>query len=102
MGLLSHTRNVPRGESIELLTDDFLAPKDIPEWGASMGWTVTGEAIPDGYRFDVGRPGLSSRPLESKGAPPAPPSAGGTGRKRTTPPLTWRAGGTGAETRPRE
>jgi len=55
--LLSHTRDVPKGESIELITDDFLAPRDIPEWGARVGWTVTGEDIPDGYRFAVGRPG---------------------------------------------
>lgn len=55
--LLSHTREVPRGESIELLTDDYLAPADIPEWGARVGWTVTGQDIAHGYRFEVGRPG---------------------------------------------
>lgn len=54
--LLSHTRDLSPGESIGLLTDDYLAAQDIPEWATRVGWTVTTQQQPDGCQFEVGRP----------------------------------------------
>ncbi len=37
---LSHVREVRRGESLELTTDDLLAETDIPAWTLKMGWKL--------------------------------------------------------------
>ncbi len=54
--LLSHTREIRSGESLELLTDDYLAPSDILAWADTVGWTVTAHQIPGGWSFRVARP----------------------------------------------
>jgi TusA-related sulfurtransferase len=55
--LLSHVREVPNGGSIELLTDDYLAPTDLPEWTAKVGWSLTVRPVTGGRAFEVARPG---------------------------------------------
>jgi TusA-related sulfurtransferase len=38
--LLSHVRDLPPGDSIEVLTDDNLADSDIPAWVKKRRWNV--------------------------------------------------------------
>ena len=54
--LLSHVREVPSGGSIELLTDDYLAPTDLPEWTARVGWSLTTRPVTGGQAFEVRKP----------------------------------------------
>lgn len=54
---LSHVREVPRGGTLELLTDDPIAPRDIPEWASWEGWTVdVAERLRGFDRFVLRRP----------------------------------------------
>lgn len=54
---LSHVCELPRGASLELLTDDPQARTDIPEWVRHMGWRIA-EQADDGtdLRFLLQRP----------------------------------------------
>jgi Pyridine nucleotide-disulphide oxidoreductase len=47
--LLSHTREIPRGGSLQLLRDDYLTPADIPTWAERVGWTLTTQEIPGDF-----------------------------------------------------
>lgn len=54
--LLSHVRDLPTGDSIELLTDDYMAETDIPAWLNRRGWQVKSQHR-DGYtKFTIQRP----------------------------------------------
>jgi len=54
--LLSHVRDLPAGDSIELLTDDSMAEGDIPAWVQKRGWKVMRRQR-DGYvHFLIERP----------------------------------------------
>ncbi|HYM95768.1 MAG TPA: sulfurtransferase TusA family protein [Candidatus Sulfotelmatobacter sp.] len=54
--LLSHVRELPPGDSIELLTDDSMATTDIPAWVHKRHWKVVRRQR-DGYaRFVIERP----------------------------------------------
>lgn len=54
--LLSHVRDLPPGDSIEVLTDDYLAGTDIPAWVKKRNWKVARRQR-DGYtRFVIERP----------------------------------------------
>lgn len=54
---LSHVCELPRGGTLELLTDDPQAKTDIPEWVRHMGWrTLAQEAKGDELRFLLQRP----------------------------------------------
>jgi TusA-related sulfurtransferase len=54
--LLSHVRDLPAGDTIELLTDDYMAGADIPAWVHRRHWTVTRQQR-DGYvKFAIRRP----------------------------------------------
>lgn len=59
--LLSHVRDLPSGDSIEIYTDDYMASADIPAWVKKRNWTVTRHQR-DGYvKFMIERPrGLAS------------------------------------------
>jgi TusA-related sulfurtransferase len=54
--LLSHFREVPKGGSLELRTDDYMAPLDIPAWVIRHAWTVEVRGLPQGRAFLVRRP----------------------------------------------
>jgi len=54
--LLSHVRDLPPGDSIEVLTDDDLADTDIPAWVKRRRWQVS-RSQRDGYaKFVIERP----------------------------------------------
>lgn len=54
--MLSHVRDLPPGDSIEVLTDDYLAGTDIPAWVKKRNWKVARRQR-DGYtRFVIERP----------------------------------------------
>ncbi len=54
--LLSHVRDLPPGDTIELFTDDYMAESDIPAWVKRRQWKVK-QQLRDGYvRFDIQRP----------------------------------------------
>lgn len=56
--LLSHVRELPAGDTIELLTDDYMANTDIPGWVTKRHWKVS-RVSRDGYlKFTIERPGL--------------------------------------------
>ena len=58
--LLSHVRELPAGDYIELLTDDEMAGSDIPAWVGKRHWKVTRRQR-DGYaRFRIERPSEAS------------------------------------------
>ena len=54
--LLSHVRELPAGDSIEILTDDYLAGMDIPAYVRKRNWHVTREKRRGYARFVVERP----------------------------------------------
>jgi len=54
--LLSHTREIPRGGSLEFLTDDYQASSDIPVWAARGAWTLATREVQGGCSFVVARP----------------------------------------------
>ena len=54
--LLSHVRDLPPGDTIELLTDDYMAESDIPAWVKRWQWKVKRQTR-DGYvKFEIQRP----------------------------------------------
>ena len=54
--LLSHVRDLPPGDAIEIFTDDYMASADIPAWVRKRQWTVTRHRQ-DGYvKFVIERP----------------------------------------------
>lgn len=54
---LSHLREIPRGGTMELLTDDPIARTDIPECVRQEGWTLLAQELLQGYsRFVMRRP----------------------------------------------
>ena len=54
--LLSHFREIPKGGSLELRTDDYMAPLDIPAWVIRHAWSVTVRGLPRGRAFLIRRP----------------------------------------------
>ena len=54
--LLSHVRDVPRGGSLEVRTDDYMAAADIPAWAMRHNWGVEVEPLLNGSAFFVRRP----------------------------------------------
>jgi TusA-related sulfurtransferase len=58
--LLSHVRDLPPGDTIEILTDDYMAGADIPAWVAKRNWKVKRQRR-DGYlKFMIERPPLKA------------------------------------------
>ena len=53
---LSHVREVPRGETLELTTDDAMANTDIPAWTQKMGWKLAKAAADGAQTFIAQRP----------------------------------------------
>jgi TusA-related sulfurtransferase len=54
--LLSHVRDLPPGDKIEIFTDDYMASADIPAWIEKRHWKVT-HRQQDGYvKFTIQRP----------------------------------------------
>ena len=53
---LSHVRDVRRGESLELTTDDVLATADIPAWTQKIGWKLERGAADGAETFIAQRP----------------------------------------------
>jgi len=54
--LLSHVRDLPPGDAIEIFTDDYMASTDIPAWVKKRHWKVTRHQR-DGYaKFMIERP----------------------------------------------
>ncbi|HXJ48434.1 MAG TPA: sulfurtransferase TusA family protein [Candidatus Acidoferrum sp.] len=54
--LLSHVRDLPPGDTIEIFTDDYMASADIPAWVKKRHWKVTPHRR-DGYvKFMIERP----------------------------------------------
>jgi TusA-related sulfurtransferase len=59
--LLSHVRELPCGGTLELLTDDFLASRDIPEWLHHEGWDLVADEDHTGYRrFVIQKPSVAA------------------------------------------
>ncbi len=54
--LLSHVRDLPPGDSIELLTDDSMAEGDIPAWVHKRHWKVARRQLKGYARFVIERP----------------------------------------------
>ena len=54
--LLSHVRDLPAGDSIELLTDDSMAEGDIPAWVQKRNWRVSRRQRAGYARFVIERP----------------------------------------------
>ncbi len=54
--LLSHVRDIPRGGSLELRTDDHMAHTDIPSWANRNDWSVEVRPLGEGSAFFVKRP----------------------------------------------
>ena len=54
--LLSHVRELPAGDSIEILTDDYMADTDIPAYVGRRGWVVTRERRRGYLSYVVDRP----------------------------------------------
>lgn len=54
--LLSHVRDLPPGDSIEILTDDYSAGTDIPSYVRRRHWTVARQQRRGYIKFVVGRP----------------------------------------------
>lgn len=54
--LLSHVRDLPPGDFIELLTDDSMAADDIPAWVHKRHWNVTRRQRGGYARFTIERP----------------------------------------------
>lgn len=53
---LSHIREVKKGATLEVTTDDALAKADIPAWTQKMGWTLVKIPREDADRFIAQRP----------------------------------------------
>ncbi len=53
---LSHVRELRRGETLELMTDDALAQTDIPAWTQKMGWRLEQIPLDGAERFIAQRP----------------------------------------------
>lgn len=56
--LLSHVRDLPAGDSIELLTDDYMAAGDIPAWVHKRDWKVSRHQRAGYTRFLIQRPSV--------------------------------------------
>lgn len=54
--LLSHMRELPLGGSIELVTDDYMAPMDVPAWAKKAGWRLWQTQGPGYETYVVQRP----------------------------------------------
>jgi TusA-related sulfurtransferase len=54
--LLSHVRDLPPGDSIEVLTDDNLADSDIPAWVKKRRWNVARRQRAGYATFVIERP----------------------------------------------
>jgi TusA-related sulfurtransferase len=59
--LLSHVRELPPGDSIEVLTDDHMAGMDIPAYVRKRRWSVTLQKRRGYARFVIERPKRSLR-----------------------------------------
>lgn len=54
--LLSHVRELPAGDTIELFTDDYLASSDIPAWVSKRHWKVSRQPRAGYVKFTIERP----------------------------------------------
>lgn len=54
--LLSHVRDLPPGDSIELFTDDSMADLDVPAWVMKRHWNVRRQHRRGYTRFLIERP----------------------------------------------
>lgn len=54
--LLSHVRDLPEGDAIELFTDDYMASSDIPAWVKKRHWKVTRRQRDGSVKFLIERP----------------------------------------------
>jgi TusA-related sulfurtransferase len=54
--LLSHVRDLPPGDSIEVLTDDYMAGIDIPAWVKRRRWKVARRQRNGYMTFVIERP----------------------------------------------
>lgn len=54
--LLSHVRDLPEGDAIELFTDDYMASTDIPDWVKKRHWRVTRRQRDGFVKFLIERP----------------------------------------------
>ena len=54
--LLSHVRDLPPGDSIELFTDDSMAEIDVPAWVKKRNWNVRRQHRRGYLRFLIERP----------------------------------------------
>jgi TusA-related sulfurtransferase len=54
--LLGHIREIPQGGSIELMSDDYMAPIDVPAWAEKAGWQVWQVRGPGYETFVIQRP----------------------------------------------
>jgi TusA-related sulfurtransferase len=54
--LLSHVRELPPGDSIEILTDDYMADMDIPEYVQRRRWRVTRQKQHGYAKYVIERP----------------------------------------------
>jgi TusA-related sulfurtransferase len=57
--LLSHVKDLPPGDSIELLTDDYMAKSDIPAWVHRRQWKVSRRQRRGYAQFVIERPASS-------------------------------------------
>ena len=58
--LLSHVRELPAGDSIEVLTDDYMAGMDIPAYVSKRHWSVTLQNRRGYARFVIERPQMKA------------------------------------------
>lgn len=54
--LLSHIRDLPAGDTIELYTDDYMAEADIPAWVQKRQWNVKRQQRDGFVKFMIERP----------------------------------------------
>ena len=54
--MLSHVRDLPPGDTMEILTDDYTAGADIPAWVKKRHWRVTSHERDGYFKFLIERP----------------------------------------------
>ena len=54
--MLSHVRDLPPGDTMEILTDDYMADADIPAWVKKRHWKLTSQKRDGYFKFLIERP----------------------------------------------
>ena len=54
--LLGHVRDLPEGDEIEILTDDYMADADIPAWVEKRRWNVSSQKHDGYFKFLIEHP----------------------------------------------